>query len=519
MTQMEQGHPADGPNIPAGWLTGLILLLLLVAAAVLRFHQISAQSLWMDEYWVLYLATARGDDAFSRPLGVVLDPPPDTGFAGAPHWWNIWTGLHTTTHPPLYHLVLRWWVDLFGDSDLATHSLSAVLSIAAVALMFDVLRSYGRWRALAAAGMMTFAPAQIYFAHETRPYTLLIVTALLAARAALAIVRLGPSRGRIIGLLGCALLFAFTHYLAAGALLGVGIFAAIALGGPSRRAIVGALLAALVIVTILWGPQFMRARAAVHLWGTERRYEIDPNGGPALTGLLLARVPARLALGGEDETFARPARWIPFCLLALIIPLWSVRRMPEVAFWWLWVAGSLGFVAVFDVARHAAMLQNVRYIFVASPGIFALLATPLPIRGLLRWLPSGLALLVVLMAGVQRFVQGEPRQGDWRTMAQLIQRNVGPSDVLAFVGSREMPPIYYDIIFRHYAPAATNPILLLEASPDPKLLNELSHRPHIWVLAFGRNRLGEMFPGWQIGPRIGGGIEQSLQQLTPPAAG
>jgi hypothetical protein len=82
-----------------------------------------------------------------------------------------------------------------------------------------------------------------------------------------------------------------------------------------------------------------------------------------------------------------------------------------------------------------------------------------------------------------------------------------------------MPPIYYDIIFRHYAPAATNPILLLEASPDPKLLNELSHRPHIWVLAFGRNRLGEMFPGWQIGPRIGGGIEQSLQQLTPPAAG
>jgi hypothetical protein len=31
--------------------------------------------------------------------------------------------------------------------------------------------------------------------------------------------------------------------------------------------------------------------------------------------------------------------------------------------------------------------------------------------------------------------------------------------------------------------------------------------------------LGEMFPGWRIGPRIGGAIEQSLQQLTPPAAG
>jgi hypothetical protein len=519
MTQMEQARRSAGPDVRAQWLTGLLLLLLLAAAAVLRFHQIGAQSLWLDEYWALYLATGRGDEAFNRPLGVVLDPPPNVGFAGAPHWWRIWTGIDSTTHPPLYHLVLRWWVDLFGDADSSTHALSAVLSIAAIALFFDVLRPLGRWRALLGAGLMTFAPAQIYFAHETRPYALLMVTALLTARLTLAIVRLGPGRLRVIGLAFCAVLFALTHYLSAGALIGVGIFAALALRDARRRAVLATLLAALMIVITLWGPQFWRAREIFHQWGSVHHFEVEPDAGPVLTASLAARVPARLTVAMPEHTVVHPLLWAPYFILALLIPLASLRRSPEAAFWWFWVVGSVSFVAFFDVARHAAMLQSVKYIFLASPGIYALLATPLPIRSYLRWLPPAVVLITVVLAGVQRFAQGEPRQPDWRTMAQLIQRNVGARDVLAFIGSPEMPPVYYDIIFRHYAPKATNPILLLENSPDPKLLDELSHRPRIWVLAFGQNRLGEMFPGWRIGPRIGGAIEQSLQQLTPPAAG
>jgi hypothetical protein len=519
MTANPEAYPPDAANAPPAWLVGSILLLLLAAAAVLRFHQIGAQSLWLDEYWALYLATARGDSAFERPLGVVLDPPPDCGFDNAPHWWNIWTGVDSQTHPPLYNLTLRGWVDLLGDSDTATHGLSALLSIAAVALIFYVLRPYGCWRALIAAGLMTFAPAQIYFAHETRPYALLMVTALLTARFALAIGRLGPSRWRIAGLACCSVLFALTHYLSAGALIGVGCFAEMRLNGPRRRAMIGTLLAALAIVTILWLPQFWRARRLVHIWGSEYHFEIDRNGGSALTGSLLARAPARLALAREDETYLRPQIWAPFFLLTFLAPLWSVHRRPEVAFWWLWTAGSLLFVAVFDVARHAVMLQNLRYIFVASPGIFALLATPFSIRPFLRWLPPALALVAVLMAGVQRFVQGEPRQPDLRTMAHVLHRAAGTRDLIVFIGRSDMPPVFYEIIFRHYAPDAANPIMLLVDAPEEAMLRQLSGRPRIWVLGYRQSRLGEMFPGWHIGPVIAGTIDQSLQRLTPPAAG
>jgi len=514
MTQTAQ-NPADA-DVPPGWGTALILLALLAVGAVLRFRQLGAQSLWLDEYWAVYLSTARDDQALADPLSTVLDPPPETGFARAPHWWHIWTGLDSATHPPFYYFVLRWWIDLLGDGDLATHALSAALSIAAIALMFEVLRPCGRWRALLAAGMTTFSPIQIYFAHETRPYALLMVTALLTAYFTLRIVRLGASRRRIAGLGICAVLFALTHYLAAGALIGVGIFAAIAFNNPQRRAIVATLAAALVVLVIIWGPQFWKTRSLIHMWGTQYHFEVDANGGSRLTTSLLARAPARLALGAEDDAYPRPRHWLPLCLLALLVPLWALRRSPDVSFWWLWVAGSLAFVAVFDLARHAAMLQNVRYICVASPGIFALLATPLPIRGLLRWSASALVFIAVLIAGVQRFAQGEPSQPDWREMARLIQRSAGPQDVIAFIGTPQTPPIFYDIIFRHYAPNAENPILLLDETAGRWRIDGLSGRPRIWVLAFAHSPLEKMFPGWREGPRIGGPIEQFLQSLTPP---
>lgn len=512
---MTQENPPNA-DAPRTWLTALILLALLAAGALLRFHGIGAQSLWLDEYWAVYLSTARDDQAFDYPLNTVLDPPPATGFTNAPHWWHIWSGLDSATHPPFYYLVLRWWIDLLGDGDMATHALSALLSTAAIALMFEVLRPYGRWRALLAAGMMSFAPIQIYFAHETRPYALLMVTALLTAYFALRTMRQGPNRWRIGGLGICAVLFALTHYLAAGALIGVGIFAAIGLRNARRRAILATLAAALVVLIITWGPQFWRTRSLIHMWGTQYHFEVEPNGGPGLTASLLARAPARLALGAEDEIYPRPQHWLALCLLAFFVPLWNLRRRADLAFWWLWAAGSVIFVAVFDVARHAAMLQNARYIFVASPAIFALLATPLPIRGVLRWSTPALAFIAVLVAGAQRFAQGEPNQPDWRVMARLIQRCAGPHDLIAFIGTPQTPAIFYDIVFRHYAPDADNPILLLDETAPPSPIRGISGRPRIWVLAFGHSALGKLFPGWRAGRRVGGPIEQFLQALTPP---
>jgi uncharacterized membrane protein len=122
------------------WFHWLILLGILIAGAGMRFYRIGQQSLWLDEYWAVYLATGRGDSELNSTLGEIHDPPPETGFASAPAWWHVWTGLDAGVHPPLYHVLLRWWIDACGDGDAATRTLSALASLGGIAALFSVLR-------------------------------------------------------------------------------------------------------------------------------------------------------------------------------------------------------------------------------------------------------------------------------------------------------------------------------------------------------------------------------------------
>ncbi len=179
---------------------GLAILLCFVCiGGFFRFDHIARQSLWVDEYWALYLATGRGDLIFDLPLGKVIESPPAVGFAGAPAAWHIWTGLASTPHPPFYHLMLRFWVDLFGDGDFATRSLSAVLGIGCIVLIFDLVRSiWGDFSALIAAGVMSFAAVQIDFGQQVRPYTLLVFIGLILCKSVMLIEQKGLSRTRIL---------------------------------------------------------------------------------------------------------------------------------------------------------------------------------------------------------------------------------------------------------------------------------------------------------------------------------
>ena len=110
-----------------------ILCAVLAAAALLRFYQIGGPSLWKDEIWSVEMAMGRGSVHDQLPPNVIRTDQPDlTGLAAAAPWWSICTHLGGVTHPPLYFVVLRGWMDLFGTGALATRSLSAIFSLAAI---------------------------------------------------------------------------------------------------------------------------------------------------------------------------------------------------------------------------------------------------------------------------------------------------------------------------------------------------------------------------------------------------
>src|SRR3954449_9843708 len=168
----------------------LILLAILVAGAVLRFATLSNQSFWLDE--------AIAIDAARHSLGGLFD-----------------SLAHTEGNPPLYFLLLDGWMRLFGDSEAAVRSLSALFGTAMIVVTFLVGRRLATVRVgLVLAALVAFNPLLVWFSQEARPYALLVLLAglsfLFFAQA------LEKPTGRALGAWAAASGLALaTHYFAA----------------------------------------------------------------------------------------------------------------------------------------------------------------------------------------------------------------------------------------------------------------------------------------------------------------
>lgn len=164
------------------------VIVVLVIAAALRFFYLGRESLWFDEAFSLAVAT-------NLSLAEILNN------AGQ------------SVHPPLYYLLLHYWVQLVGVSEYGARFLSAGWSLLAVAAIYRVGKTLFDGRvALFGMLLMTFMPFQIQYAHEARMYSLLLFLTTVSLFAFVKALRSGTIRwwglyffSTILGL--------YTHYL------------------------------------------------------------------------------------------------------------------------------------------------------------------------------------------------------------------------------------------------------------------------------------------------------------------
>jgi uncharacterized membrane protein len=88
-------------------------------------------------------------------------------------------------HPPLYYLMLRPWMELFGAGAAATRALSLVFSAATVAAAAWLGHVLFRRKAVAllAAFIVAVLPLQVEFGQEARPYAMVVFAAVVATAA------------------------------------------------------------------------------------------------------------------------------------------------------------------------------------------------------------------------------------------------------------------------------------------------------------------------------------------------
>ena len=139
----------------------LALGLIILFCIALRVYHLGAASLWSDEIFSRYYVDVFG-------LHYALSD-----------------GLSRETNPPTYYLLLQGWMAVWGHSEAALRSLSALASILCVPVTYLLGREFGgKSRALAAALLCALCPMSVYFAQEARVYALLMLASSVALWAA-----------------------------------------------------------------------------------------------------------------------------------------------------------------------------------------------------------------------------------------------------------------------------------------------------------------------------------------------
>nr|MBA3875088.1 glycosyltransferase family 39 protein [Anaerolineae bacterium] len=144
-----QGRKAIAPSVSLSLCASVLIILL---AAALRFHNLSAQSLWNDEGNAYVQATRNFADIASNAARDI--------------------------HPPGYYWLLAVWHDLAGSSEVALRAFSTLASILSVAFTFAIgKRLFNPVAGLAAAMLVALNTFSIYYAQEARMYALLALWA------------------------------------------------------------------------------------------------------------------------------------------------------------------------------------------------------------------------------------------------------------------------------------------------------------------------------------------------------
>jgi hypothetical protein len=416
----------------AGWRHFDLALVLLLMALSLALRW---RTVWTS-YW--------GDEAIA--IGIAVHP-----ITALPHY------LVNDGSPPLYYVMLHYWMQIFGRSEAATHVLSMVPAMLAIpAAWWSGKRLFGHWAGRGAAALVATCAYLDYYATETRMYSWLVLTAIgcvtcfiLAYRGA------GRRYWAVAALLMVAILY-FQYYglylLAATVAVGAGA-AGWAGSWPHMRA---TLLYGLVCAACFapWAPQFL--------------YQLHHTGAP------WAPHPSPLDFFGDSFNALASAGWAGIVAAIIVAVLaanrpsiltWRSNEMPSALA--LAAAIPLSTLVLAWLVAQVVNSWNPRYLGIAVVPAMLPLAGGLARsrRGLL-----GLLVAVVAMAAtsvpvlVDRSVTVETSKSDVAYLLSALRSQLRPGALVISAEVTDTPVVALDLGkgYRYATPFGrlTNPLVV-----------------------------------------------------------
>ncbi len=439
----------------------LLLIGLTVAAAWLRLSHLGSKSLWLDEGATVALARASWQH-----------------FAWV--WWHGEANLQT-----VYFLLMRAWI-LGGLSESWLRLPSALFGTASIPLLYVVARKLVSDKAaLAAAALLAFSPAHVYYSHEARSYTLTILLVLLSTYFFVGAVEDGRRRNWVLWTVFGMAAF-YSHDFAALVLVAQAFSLLFRKTPPEtwKRAWFCGLL---IFLAALPGLTYVFRASPENL-----HFIWMPKATPKELWRLLQ------FFGGSGVKV-----WLALILwIAGLVSIARTRRRDTERFW----RGMLVVSWAVLPAVLAALISLRNPLFVQRYLIFSLPATILLAAiGMteLRRMYLGVALAVALCAmSIPAIVKEyhKPRE-DWRAASKAILASAEPGDAVVFF------PFYTRVMLDYYRDRErNNPVTVHIFAPpyygsgedERDLLRALDANPHqfhhVWVVLYGPGDLQERSP-------------------------
>jgi len=433
----------------------LVLIFLAVVAGIfLRFLRLGRLSLWMDEGYTAWLV--------SHPVGQIVRL------------------VRADTAPPLYYLMLRGWVVLFGASEAALRSLSATFSVLTLFVALDVARRFlKRPPALAsAAWALALCYFAIWYAREARAYSLMALLILASVDCLLCHLRTDDRRW----LIPLAIFFTaalYTHNMAIAYLASLAPLWLMLSRQPLRRRLADMSITALLIAILYlpWALGTLPSQIGLihqgfwvhkprladlctliaellgigHFWTWDQwiaRFPF-PGGieyGPTLLGILLLAASTVLWISTIDATKRRQA--IALLLAALLPPV---------------------LVAVYSRVSTPLFMDK---IFLLSASLLPILIMfPLENPGRAARVVA-LATLLLIGAALLGF-EYEAQNEDWRGAAAIVEHLPAARRLIVFVSDDGQLP--FDYYYRGPDPQTGAPSGFFDRDPPRTMLRVIQN--------------------------------------------
>lgn len=447
-------------------------LALSALAFTLQIWHLGGQSLWYDEGFSVWLA--------SRPLIEIL------------------ARTAADIHPPLYYVFLAGWIDLTGSSEFSLRYLSVMAAVVTIPLMWVLgRRTLGERSGTIAALLVAISPLWLWYARDARMYT--IVTALVVASTWVLLRWIDrPNRATLVVYVVLNVLAIYTHFFAwfiIAAQAGFGVLWM--LSDAERRQRLLPLIGAWSVTFLAYLPWL---RFVLIRLGADRSYW---EGTLSISRVIETMLETWAVGHTVDPTLAEAASLIVLCLaaggLGALLIRYSRQKRARRTLLLLasWLVIPLVALLLVSFGRPK---YHPRYMMISAPAyILALAALP-------AWLfdgnwqlrrivgaTLGLGLLSVLIAvnlfaDYNLYTNPAFTKDDWRSVAQLLEREREPDEPVLLVSGHAYPVFTYYYHDDDWVPLPDEPTLdttqVLSWDIAQKLAQVLKDADGAWLVAW-----------------------------------